>query len=166
MNFENGEWKQKTENVQFAEEISFTLTYYYLHPKEEKQKAQKEEVQNISRNESIDFESSIAAVRVPIESDEHSFSLVNLPPKSMADLLNKTNDFQTVTSNQAFTPSLAYWYGLCQCVVISPTRNNSFIDTESRANVILSSISIAINNTGWYEKFTKKNYKIFKFIYF
>lgn len=67
----------------------------------------------------------------------------------MADLLNKTNDFQNVTSSQISTPTVAYLYGLCRFLVISPTVNSIFIDTESRANVILSSISIAINNTGW-----------------
>lgn len=67
----------------------------------------------------------------------------------MADLLNKSNDFQTTCNNQVTTPSIAFWYGLCRFVVISPTRSSNYIDTESRANVILSSISIAINNTGW-----------------
>ncbi|CAF0883999.1 unnamed protein product [Brachionus calyciflorus] len=150
INFENGEWQHKTETLQFAEEISFTLTYYYLTKKNENDKnnlnnSKKDQVKNIS----IDFDSSTnQSNNSQLEADENSVNLVNLPPKSMADLLNKTNDFQNVTSSQTITPSIAYWYGLCRFLVISPTRNNSFIDTESRANVILSSISIAINNTG------------------
>jgi hypothetical protein len=87
--------------------------------------------------------------------------LVNLPPKSMADLLNKTNDFQTTSNNQVATPVLAYLFGLCKFVTITPTRSGNYIDSESRAKVVLSSISIAINNTGWlvescvYRKVTK-----------
>lgn len=83
--------------------------------------------------------------------DDNSFNrIVNLPPKSMADLLNQNNDFQAVSNNQSPTPTIAYWFGLCKFVVLTPTRTNNFIDSESRAKVILSSISVAINNTGRY----------------
>lgn len=80
----------------------------------------------------------------------NEFATCNIPPKSMADLLSKTNDFKANNfSNQIETPQIAYWYGLTQFVTISPTRENYAIEQESKANLILSSISIAINNSGW-----------------
>lgn len=82
----------------------------------------------------------------------------------MADLLDRTNDFQTVSCNQSFTPLLAYWFGLSKFVCLTPTRENSYIDSESRAKVILSSISVAINNTGRYHIQKFKN-KIFQIIF-
>lgn len=110
----------------------------------------KNEDTKITKTESIDFDSTVnTSIKQNIDLDQESVKIVNLPPKSMADLLNKTNDFQNATSCQISTPSVAYLYGLCRFLVISPTVNSIFIDTESRANVILSSISIAINNTGW-----------------
>jgi hypothetical protein len=72
----------------------------------------------------------------------------NLPPKSMAELLNKSNDFLLISDSQMQTPNLAYWYGLSKFVVITPTRSGNHIDTESRANLVLSSATVAINNTG------------------
>jgi hypothetical protein len=79
-----------------------------------------------------------------------SSNLPNLPPKSMADLLNKSNDFLINYNNLTTTPMLAYWYGLCRFVLIVPTRSNSFIDNETRSCVILSAATTAVNNTGWY----------------
>lgn len=115
--------------------------------------SKKNESSNLGNKESIDFDSSASSsTKQATNIDKNSVGIANLPPKSMADLLNKSNDFQNVTSSQFNTPSVAYFYGLCRFLVISPTRYYNFIDTESRANVILSSISIAINNTGWYEK--------------
>jgi hypothetical protein len=72
----------------------------------------------------------------------------NLPPKSMAELLNKSNDFLLMSNSQMQTPSIAYWYGLSKFVVITPTRSSNHIDSESRANIVLSSAALAINNTG------------------
>jgi hypothetical protein len=60
----------------------------------------------------------------------------------MADLLHPINDFK----NQ---PTIAYWFGLHDYLVISPTRSNEAIQTETKANILLSSAAIAINNTGW-----------------
>lgn len=77
-------------------------------------------------------------------------NLVSLPPKSMADLLNKSNDFEVNVSASNRTPNLAYWFGISKFLLIAPTRSNVFIDNESRARVILMSASVAINNTGWY----------------
>lgn len=91
------------------------------------------------------FDSSSSSSQLPPATS----NLVNLPPKSMADLLNRSNDFQMNYTSLIRTPKLAYWYGLCKFVVITPTRSDNFIDNESRARIILTSASIAINNTGW-----------------
>jgi hypothetical protein len=77
--------------------------------------------------------------------------IVSLPPKSMADLLNKNNDFEVNFSASNRTPNLAYWFGISKFLLITPTRSNVYIDNESRARVILMSASVAINNTGWYD---------------
>jgi hypothetical protein len=177
INFENGEWKVKEETIQFADEIAFTLSYYKLSSTKVNVEAGNKEAsgwdvgsesssQNQPENEEkttsgIDFESVYlqdnsqmsslnddGSGEVSMQQQQQSNRLINLPPKSMADLLNKTNDFQTVSCKQAQTPLLAYWFGICKFVVLTPTRSNHFIDSESRAKVILSSISIAINNTG------------------
>lgn len=156
INFENGEWKVKEETIQFADEVTFTLSFYSLASKESSDACKKadpdEDKQAEQKPAADDFESiylqdSDAAMSLSSPPPAQRI-MVNLPPKSMADLLNKTNDFQAVSSNQAQTPSLAYWFGLCKFVVLAPTRANSYVDSESRAKVVLSSLSVAINNTG------------------
>jgi Rab3 GTPase-activating protein catalytic subunit len=67
---------------------------------------------------------------------------MSLPPRSMADLLSVANDFK------GNVPKLAEWYGLSDFLVIRPTRTSDLISTESKANILLSSACIAINNTG------------------
>jgi hypothetical protein len=44
---------------------------------------------------------------------------------------------------------LSLWFGLHDYLVISPTRANDVIQSETKGNILLSSASIAINNTGW-----------------
>ena len=43
---------------------------------------------------------------------------------------------------------LSRWYGLRDFVVVSPKANAECIESESRANILLSSVSIALNNAG------------------
>ena len=52
------------------------------------------------------------------------------------------NDFQTKCH------PLAYFYGLGEFVIITPSGNET-LDTESRINLVLSSITIAVNSTQW-----------------
>lgn len=144
--------------MQYADEISFTLSYYYLSPeplgatnvKKSSTEASGRNVDQPSQAETNDFESVFIKRPDPVsDTTTPSANMVNLPPKSMADLLNKTNDFAQFSSfGNRPTPSIAYWYGLCKFVVITPTRLQTNIDTESRANLILGAISVAINNTG------------------
>lgn len=176
----------KEETIQFADEVSFTVSFYHLSSKETSSDESKEKAKNQltesksgwdfdsvtsedkskSNQEEEDFESVYLQNKPAVNDVEDSLEdmssqqrqVVQLPPKSMADLLNKTNDFQAVSSNQAQTPSIAYWFGLCKFVVLTPTRSNCFVDSESRAKVILSSISVAINNTG---RLIKTVYNIF-----
>ena len=67
---------------------------------------------------------------------------VCIPPRCMAELLHQVNDFKKA-------PAIAYWFGLHDYLVVSPTRANEAIQSETKANILLSSAAIAINNTGW-----------------
>lgn len=163
LTFENGEWKEVAETIQFIDDVSFTFTYYSLCPKEHrlnqpalaKKEPQTQNKTDVRHSSSSDFDSiqinkssreqNELAMVDGLSEDSFAFKkLVNLPPKSMADLLNITNDFKHFEK----IPSLAYYYGLTRFAVITPTRSSSFIDNETQANIILCSISIAINNTG------------------
>jgi len=163
--FENGEWIEKSEIIQFNDDTTtFTITYYSLVKRKiDQQLLAKEEGEEIlsfstSNNktyeESIDFDSysSTNITASVLTNNESSFNNLSnsLPPRSMADLLSKTNDFKVNNFTRSIeTPLLAYWYGLRQFVTISPTRENYAIEKESKANLLLSSASCAINNSGW-----------------
>ncbi len=60
-----------------------------------------------------------------------------------ASLTDSKNDFPVAGH------SLAYFYGLGEFLVIAPAGNET-LDTESRINLVLSSITIAVNSTQWY----------------
>ena len=164
--FENGEWIEKSEIIQFNDDTTtFTITYYSLVKRNIDQqqelltKEEKEEILSVSTTnnktyeESIDFDSfSSTNLASVLTNNESSFNNLSnsLPPRSMADLLSKTNDFKVNNFTRSIeTPLLAYWYGLRQFVTISPTRENYAIEKESKANLLLSSASCAINNSGW-----------------
>ncbi|XP_042324449.1 rab3 GTPase-activating protein catalytic subunit isoform X1 [Sceloporus undulatus] len=63
-------------------------------------------------------------------------------PVAMQDLLCMNNDFPPRAH------CLVRWYGLREFVVIAPGANNDAILSESKCNLLLSSISIALGNTG------------------
>lgn len=46
-------------------------------------------------------------------------------------------------------PALSLRYGLREFVVIAPAANNDAVLSESKCNLLLSSVSIALGNTGW-----------------
>lgn len=48
-----------------------------------------------------------------------------------------------------FFPLCLSRYGLREFVVIAPAANNDAVVSESKCNLLLSSISIALGNTGW-----------------
>ncbi|KAM4626858.1 rab3 GTPase-activating protein catalytic subunit, partial [Discoglossus pictus] len=62
-------------------------------------------------------------------------------PVCMQDLLCTNNDFPPIAH------CLVRWYGLREFVVISPAANDAVI-SESKCNLLLSSISVALGNTG------------------
>lgn len=41
-------------------------------------------------------------------------------------------------------------YGLREFVVIAPAANSDAVLSESKCNLLLSSVSIALGNTGWW----------------
>ncbi|XP_020865093.1 rab3 GTPase-activating protein catalytic subunit isoform X1 [Phascolarctos cinereus] len=63
-------------------------------------------------------------------------------PQSMQDLLCMSNDFPPRAH------CLVRWYGLREFVVIAPAANNDAVLSESKCNLLLSSVSIALGNTG------------------
>ncbi|KAK7826688.1 hypothetical protein U0070_007850 [Myodes glareolus] len=63
-------------------------------------------------------------------------------PQSMQDLLCMNNDFPPRAH------CLVRWYGLREFVVIAPAAQSDAVLSESKCNLLLSSISIALGNTG------------------
>ncbi|KAL8183240.1 UNVERIFIED_CONTAM: Rab3 GTPase-activating protein catalytic subunit [Gekko kuhli] len=63
-------------------------------------------------------------------------------PVAMQDLLCMNNDFPPRAH------CLVRWYGLREFVVIAPAANNDAVLSESKSNLLLSSVSIALGNTG------------------
>ncbi|KAF4026507.1 hypothetical protein G4228_018634 [Cervus hanglu yarkandensis] len=63
-------------------------------------------------------------------------------PQSMQDLLCMNNDFPPRAH------CLVRWYGLREFVVIAPAANSDAVLSESKCNLLLSSVSIALGNTG------------------
>ncbi|XP_063070153.1 rab3 GTPase-activating protein catalytic subunit [Engraulis encrasicolus] len=63
-------------------------------------------------------------------------------PAAMQDLLCMNNDFPPRAH------CLVRWYGMREFVVISPGTNCEAIISESKCNLLLSSVSIALANTG------------------
>ncbi|XP_074856938.1 rab3 GTPase-activating protein catalytic subunit isoform X2 [Carettochelys insculpta] len=63
-------------------------------------------------------------------------------PLSMQDLLCMNNDFPPRAH------CLVRWYGLREFVVIAPAANHDAVLSESKCNLLLSSVSIALGNTG------------------
>lgn len=166
VDFENGEWTERTESIQY-EELTFTIAYYSLKLREghsrttdsTESQINKKIPQTYEESSAVDFDSlgHIAPVKQKALPDtdysakpSNEEISANLPPKSIAELLSRTNDFKSPqVVGDIPTPSVAHWYGLTKFLVISPTRSNNHIKDESEANLILSSVSIAINNTNW-----------------
>ena len=59
-------------------------------------------------------------------------------------MMSVTNDFP------GRAHCLCRYYGLRDFVTMQPAPNMDDIMTESRANLLMSSVAIAINNTAWY----------------
>uniref|UniRef100_A0A3Q2HRS7 Rab3 GTPase-activating protein catalytic subunit n=1 Tax=Equus caballus TaxID=9796 RepID=A0A3Q2HRS7_HORSE len=68
--------------------------------------------------------------------------LEDVIPQAMQDLLCMNNDFPPRAH------CLVRWYGLREFVVIAPAANSDAVLSESKCNLLLSSVSIALGNTG------------------
>uniref|UniRef100_H0X8T5 Rab3 GTPase-activating protein catalytic subunit n=1 Tax=Otolemur garnettii TaxID=30611 RepID=H0X8T5_OTOGA len=67
---------------------------------------------------------------------------VDVIPQSMQDLLCMNNDFPPRAH------CLVRWYGLREFLVIAPAAHSDAVLSESKCNLLLSSVSIALGNTG------------------
>ncbi|XP_075685314.1 rab3 GTPase-activating protein catalytic subunit isoform X2 [Rhinoderma darwinii] len=75
------------------------------------------------------------------EREEKDDEVEDTLPVCMQDSLCTNNDFPPIAH------CLVRWYGLREFVVISPAANDAVI-SESKCNLLLSSVSIALGNTG------------------
>ncbi|GFY76264.1 rab3 GTPase-activating protein catalytic subunit [Trichonephila inaurata madagascariensis] len=62
-------------------------------------------------------------------------------PFCLSDMMSRENDFPPKAH------CLVRWYGLREFVVIHPAKANDAIMTEDRTKMLLSSVTIAVNNT-------------------
>jgi Rab3 GTPase-activating protein catalytic subunit len=63
-------------------------------------------------------------------------------PEALREVMDSSRDFPPRAHH------LARWYGLSQFVVICPTEGAESLHSQAQANLMLSSVSIAVTNTG------------------
>lgn len=61
------------------------------------------------------------------------------------DIFNSSNDFARIDQEHL---EIASYYGIREFLVLVPGKRNAIID-ETRMKILLSSITIAANNTNW-----------------
>lgn len=76
------------------------------------------------------------------EQDEQDETKKDATPTVFEDMMSMDNDFPSRAH------CLCRWYGLRNFIVLAPKSNADIIDIESRAKLLLSSITIALGNTG------------------
>ncbi|XP_040922948.1 rab3 GTPase-activating protein catalytic subunit isoform X3 [Toxotes jaculatrix] len=108
--YTSGTWKEKSQDINFAD-FKFFLTHYSL----------KEESDKDDGKDKL---------------EEDAF------PLAMKDLLCMNNDFPPRAH------CLVRWYGIREFVVISPGANCEAVISESKCNLLLSSISISLASSG------------------
>lgn len=64
-------------------------------------------------------------------------------PLALDDLMNRENDFP------ARAHCLVRWYGLREFITICPVNPNNPILCPSKSKLLLSSVTVAANNTNW-----------------
>ncbi|KAK1336993.1 hypothetical protein QTO34_003035 [Cnephaeus nilssonii] len=92
-----------------------------------------------------DFKFSVThhyLVQESIDKEGKDEVLEDVLPQSMQDLLCMNNDFPPRAH------CLVRWYGLREFVVLAPAANSDAVLSESKCNLLLSSVSIALGNTG------------------
>jgi len=71
------------------------------------------------------------------------YSGYNISDNSVFELVSWSTQIHCLFS------ALSLRYGLREFVVIAPAANNDAVLSESKCNLLLSSVSIALGNTGW-----------------
>ncbi|CAC5408910.1 RAB3GAP1 [Mytilus coruscus] len=118
--FTSGEWLEKTDDICFAD-FKFLITYHYLNV-------------SGSKSESLDRQSPDNDVEEEEKKEDET-------PTVLTDLMSTDNDFPSKAH------CLVRLYGLQEFIVITPADRNKAIDSESRAKVLLSSVSVALTNS-------------------
>uniref|UniRef100_A0A3B3CJN1 Rab3 GTPase-activating protein catalytic subunit n=1 Tax=Oryzias melastigma TaxID=30732 RepID=A0A3B3CJN1_ORYME len=117
--FTTGSWEEESKEIHFAD-FKFLITHYFL----------KKELKNDDEQEKQLFSLLESKITSPL--------LI----RSMQDLLCMQNDFPPRAH------CLVRWYGLQEFVVITPATNSEAIISESKCNLLLSSVSISLSNSG------------------
>ncbi|ESP04825.1 hypothetical protein LOTGIDRAFT_211630 [Lottia gigantea] len=117
--FASCNWDEKCDELQFAD-FKFKVTYMVLKSHNATTKNAKEVKEDENEQE-----------------DEGEGT-----PTVFSDLMNMENDFPFRAH------CLSRWYGLQEFLIITPASNTDAIDSESRSKLLLSSASVALNNTG------------------
>ncbi|KAK9510621.1 hypothetical protein O3M35_005363 [Rhynocoris fuscipes] len=122
-------WSTFTENISFAE-VDFTLTRHFVKAVE-------------SESDDVGDERNVECV----EAVSQSPSTSKWPP-SLDEVMNPSHDFLPldISGDETHPHVLAKWYGLTDFVVLTPIKTG--ITSESKLKVLLSSLCIAVNNTG------------------
>ncbi|XP_041477306.1 rab3 GTPase-activating protein catalytic subunit-like [Lytechinus variegatus] len=117
--FTSGKWEEKSENISFAN-FHFLISEHRLKMEGEEDEGEESEQEDDGSKQE--------------EEDDKI-------PQPIEDMLSSGNDFPPRAH------CLCRWYGLRHFVVLSPAANSEAILSESKCNLLLSSLTIAVNNT-------------------
>ena len=118
--YTNGTWEERTDAIEFAD-FKFKIVHKYLKSFLPNESRSSEEKERPDETDDVD------------EDEEKT-------PTVFSDMMNLDNDFPSRAH------CLCRWFGLQEFLIISPAVNE-IIDTESRSKLLLSSASVALNNT-------------------
>nr|XP_022322201.1 rab3 GTPase-activating protein catalytic subunit-like isoform X2 [Crassostrea virginica] len=117
----SGKWSEKSESINFAD-VTFLVTYKYL---------ERDDIQNAENSRPS-----------PDDDTEEKERSEDALPTVMADMMSLDNDFPSKSH------CLSRWFGLQEFLVITPSQGSNAIEAESKIKILLSSVSIALHNTG------------------
>ncbi|CAL4091034.1 unnamed protein product [Meganyctiphanes norvegica] len=113
-------WTEKTVTVKFAD-FPFNMTYHSVI------------------NESIESPPEESEPSIDIDDEDEAEKL----PQALADMMDRENDFP------ARAHCLVRWYGLREFITLAPINVHQPITCPSKSKLLLSSLTIAANNTSW-----------------
>ncbi|XP_014777563.1 rab3 GTPase-activating protein catalytic subunit [Octopus bimaculoides] len=116
--FTSETWEERTDELQFSD-VKFDLTYHYLKSAE-----------------------TTLAEKTREQEEQDDTKNEDATPTVFEDMMSMDNDFPSRAH------CLCRWYGLRSFIVLSPKSTADIIDIESRAKLLLSSVNIALGNTG------------------